>query len=104
MGTPDVVSLVEQICRTTSIRNALAKFLNVPADQLENLEIGQTEAINSELLTALNALDDGRVAPDRFSSDQVSLLSTALRLTEQEVLYLLECAAKTSAEQGRFPL
>jgi hypothetical protein len=93
LDDPSPIKDAKQIARADSVRKALARFLKVSPDLLGGPDAFQDEAITSELSAALEAVagDDG--GPEHFSDDQRLLLSRALQLSEEEVLYLLECAA-----------
>ena len=101
MDKTDSILQAEEICRAMCIRQALARFLKISPDQLENSEGLKNAALAPEFSIALSALAGDGADSDLFSDDQRSLLSTALQLSEQEILYLLECAADKADEPGR---
>lgn len=102
MDDPGPIRDATQIARADSVRKALARFLKVSPDLLCGSDAFQDDTITSELSKALQAVAGADVSPEQFSDDQRLLLSRALQLSEQEVLYLLECAANKDDGPDRF--
>lgn len=99
----DTIAQAEQICRAVCVRHALARFLQLSPDQLDDLDVDGEGKLSPDLSVTLNALVGDETPRDLFSDDQRQLLSIALQLNEQEVLYLLECAANRGGELGLVP-
>lgn len=92
-----------EVCDSESIRGALARLLNVSPEKFASLSINNDEMASRDLLSAVRALAGETVDLDRLSEDQKLMISQARQLSEQEILYLLECAAETIAGPDHSP-
>ena len=92
MSKTETILNAQQICRAVCVRHALARFLQLSPDELDSYEQAEESEHVSMLSASLNALAGDASSFDLFSDDQRRLLSIALQLSEQEILYLLECA------------